>query len=74
MREGDVLAAPATSYSRNLIEYMTTDGKEQQTVNQMSRRYTRAGLPECVVSTMSGPPLETTKDRTKTKDTHPVPR
>ena len=37
------------------------------------RRYTRAGLPECVVSTMSGPPLETTQDRTQIKDTHPVP-
>ena len=36
-------------------------------------RYTRAGLPERVVSTMSGPPLETTQDRTKTKDTHPIP-
>ena len=33
-------------------------------------RYTRAGLPECVVSTMSGPPPETTQDKTKTKDTH----
>ena len=26
-------------------------------------RYTRTGLPECVVSTMSGPPPETTQDR-----------
>ena len=33
-------------------------------------RYTRAGLPECVVSTMSGPPPKTTQDRTLTKDTH----
>ena len=33
-------------------------------------RYTRAGLPECVVSTMSGPPPKTTQDGTKTKDTH----
>ena len=36
-------------------------------------RYTRAGLPECQVSTMAGPPPETTKDRTQTKDTHPLP-
>ena len=36
-------------------------------------RYTRAGLPECVVSTMSGPPPKTTQDRTQTKDTHPIP-
>ena len=35
--------------------------------------YTRAGLPECGVSTMSGPPPETTQDRTHTKDTHPIP-
>ena len=35
-------------------------------------RYTRAGLPECVVSTMSGPPPETAHDRTQTKDTHPI--
>ena len=28
-------------------------------------RYTRAGLPECVVSTMSGPPPKTTQDRTQ---------
>ena len=28
-------------------------------------RYKRAGLPECVVSTMSGPPPETTQDRTQ---------
>ena len=27
-------------------------------------RYTRAGLPDCVVSTMSGPQPETTQDRT----------
>ena len=31
-------------------------------------RYTRAGLSECVVSTMSGPPPKTTQDRTQTKD------
>ena len=36
-------------------------------------RYTRAGLPECVVSAMSGPPPKTTQDRTQTKDTHPIP-
>ena len=28
-------------------------------------RYTRAGLPECVVSTMSGPLPQTTQDRTQ---------
>ena len=33
-------------------------------------RYTRAGLPECVVSTMSGRPPETAQN---TKDTHPIP-
>ena len=32
-------------------------------------RYTRAGLPECEVSTMSGPTPETTQSRTHTKDT-----
>ena len=31
------------------------------------------GLPECMVSTMSGPPPETAHDRTQTKDTHPIP-
>ena len=36
-------------------------------------RHTRAGLPECVCSTMSGPPPETIQDRTQTKDTHPIP-
>ena len=36
-------------------------------------RYKRAGLPECAVSTMSGPPPETTQDITQTKDTHPIP-
>ena len=36
-------------------------------------RYTRAGLPECVLSTMSGPPPKTTQDRTQIKDTHPIP-
>ena len=36
-------------------------------------RYTRAGLPECVVSTMTGPPPKTAQVRTQTKDTHPVP-
>ena len=36
-------------------------------------RHTRAGLPECVVSTMSGLPPETAQDRTQTKDT-PNPR
>ena len=30
-------------------------------------RYTRSGLPECVVSTMSGPPPKTAQD------THPIP-
>ena len=36
-------------------------------------KYTRAGLPECVVNTMPEPPSETTQDRTQTNDTHPVP-
>ena len=36
-------------------------------------RYTRAGLPECVVSTMSEPPPKTTQDRIQEKDTHPIP-
>ena len=36
-------------------------------------RYTRAGLHECVASTMSGPPPKATQDRTQTKDTHPIP-
>ena len=36
-------------------------------------RYTRAGLAETVVSTMSGPLSETTQDRTQTKDL-PSPR
>ena len=30
--------------------------------NRTLDRYTRAGLPECAVSTMSGPPQETTQD------------
>ena len=34
-------------------------------------KYPRAGLPECVVSTMSGPPSETTQDRTQR--THSIP-
>ena len=41
--------------------------------NRTLDRYTRAGLPKCVVSTMSGPPSKTTQDRTQTKDTHPIP-
>ena len=36
-------------------------------------RYTSAGQPESVVSTISGPLPETTKDRTQINDTHPVP-
>ena len=36
-------------------------------------RHTRAGLPECVVSTMSGPPPKTAQDRTQTKNTYPIP-
>ena len=32
-------------------------------------RYTRTGLPECVVSKMSGSPLEITQDRTQRKHT-----
>ena len=36
-------------------------------------RYTRTGLPECVVSKMSGPPPKTAQDGTQTKDTHPIP-
>ena len=35
-------------------------------------RYTRVDLPECVVSTMSGPPPKTAQDRTQTKATHPI--
>ena len=34
--------------------------------------YTKAGLPECVVDTMPGPPPETTEDRTQTM-IHRVP-
>ena len=45
----------------------TVFGPEHQT-------YTRAGLPECVVNTMSGPPPETIQDRTQRKDTHPISR
>ena len=33
-------------------------------------RYARAGLLKCVVSTMSGPPRETTQDRIQTKELH----
>ena len=33
-------------------------------------RYTRMGLPECVVSTISGPPPETAQDRTQRTHTH----
>ena len=36
-------------------------------------RYTRAGHPECAVSTMTRPPPKTTQDRTQTKDIHPIP-
>ena len=32
-----------------------------------------AGLPECVVNTISVPPPETTQDKTQTKNTRPVP-
>ena len=34
-------------------------------------RYTRGGLPECVVSKMSGPPPETTQDRTQRPHANP---
>ena len=40
------------------------------TVDQNTRQIHKGGLPECVVSTMSGPPPETAQDRTQTKDTH----
>ena len=41
--------------------------------NRTLGRYTRAGHPECVVNTMSGPPSQTTQDRIQTNDT-PSPR
>ena len=37
-------------------------------------RYTRAGLPKCVVSTMSGSPPGTARDRTQDKGHTPNPR
>ena len=37
-------------------------------------RYTRTGLPECAVSTVSGPPSETAQDRTQDKGHTPNPR
>ena len=45
---------------------------EQQSLDQNTRQYTRAGLPECVLSTISGPLPKTTQDRTHTKDTHSI--
>ena len=36
-------------------------------------RYMRVGLHECVLSTMSWSPPETTQDRTQTKDIQPIP-
>ena len=46
---------------------------EQHTIDQNSIQigYTRAGLPECVVSTMSGPPQETVHDRTQRHTPNP---
>ena len=46
---------------------------EQQSLDRTVDIYTRAGLPECVVSTMSGPPPETTQDRIQRTHT-PDPR
>ena len=48
-------------------ETQTSDLNTRQTL------YTMAGLPECMVRKMSGPPTETTQDRTQIKDTHPIP-
>ena len=43
-------------------------------MDQSTRRYTRACSLESVISSMSGPPPETTQDRTQVKDIHPVLR
>ena len=44
-----------------------------QTLNQDNKENARAGLPVFVLSTMSGPPPETTQDRKQTR-THTSPR
>ena len=41
--------------------------------NRLWTRYSSAGFPECVISTISLPPSDTTQDRKQTNNIHPVP-
>ena len=56
---------PPGTYNRNASVSDAYRGSNSLGTRTLDR-YTRAGLPECVVSTMSGPPPET-------KDTHSIP-
>ena len=63
---------PPGTYKPNARESDACRGSNSLWTRTLDR-YTRASLPECVVSTMSEPPPKTTQDRTQTKDTHPIP-
>ena len=47
------------------LSQMPVGGAKSLDQNTRHVGYTRADLPECAVSTMSGLPLETTRDRTQ---------
>ena len=64
---------PAATYKPNARGSNACRGSNSLWTRKVDR-YKRAGLPECVVNTMSGPPPKTTQDRTQTMDTHPIPR
>ena len=66
---------PPRTYNPNALGQMPVGvSKDYGAEHWTDRDYIRADLPECVVSTISGPPPETTQDRTQTNDTQLVPR
>ena len=66
------LTPPPGTYNPNARESDACRGSNSLWTRTLDR-YTRACLPEFVVSTVSGPPPERTQDRIQKKDTHPVP-
>ena len=56
---------PPGTYNPNARGSDACRGEQQ--FGDQNTWHTRAGLPECMVSTMSGPPPKTTQDRTHTE-------
>ena len=64
--------APQETYNANARGTDNCRGSNRLCTRTLDR-YTRAGLPECVVSTISGSPPKITQVRTHAKDTCLVP-